>query len=100
VEEAAEVSEAVVVWSGHGDTSWPARDEARLVDRYGEEGAIRLLPRINALVDEFYESDAYATEPELAAVGDRAAARFRAAHPEISQDAVEALAWCYSWDWK
>jgi hypothetical protein len=36
----------------------------------------------------------------LEAVGRKAAATFRAAHPEVSDDAVRALTWCYTWDWK
>jgi hypothetical protein len=33
-------------------------------------------------------------------MADLAASEFRGRHPEISDDAVEALAWYYSWDWK
>jgi hypothetical protein len=33
-------------------------------------------------------------------MGDRAAAEFRVRHAELSDEAVAALAWCYSYDFK
>lgn len=98
--DAVLVSEAVVVWTGKGEYSWPHRDDDRVLATYGEERALDLLPRIKALYDEFYESTARLTAPNLAATGDAAAAPFREQHPELSEAAVEALAWCYTFDFK
>jgi hypothetical protein len=58
------------------------------------------LPILRRLEDEFYASDARFTEADLADIGDRAAARFRELHPELTHDSIEALAWCYSYDFK
>lgn len=94
------VSEAIVVWTGKGDSPGPDPDEQRLVRRFGALGAADLLPLLQRLADEFDESDAYATVPGAAEMGDAAAERFRKLHPELTDEAVEALAWCYSWRWK
>ena len=99
-EQNARVSEAIVVWSGHGVTRWPKPDETRLVERFGEDQALTLLPAVTRLYDEFYESDAHLTAPDLVAIGNLASARFRELHPELSDAAIEALAWCYTFDWK
>jgi hypothetical protein len=88
--DADEVSDAVLVWSGYGETSWPARDEGPLVARYGEHRALDLLPLVKTLECEVYESDVYRTEADLAAVGRKAARQFRLAHPEVSDEAVDA----------
>ena len=53
--QSARVSEAIVVWSGHGITRWPQPDETRLVERFGEERALTLLHAVTRLYDEFYE---------------------------------------------
>lgn len=95
----AVTSEAIVVWTGRGRTAWPARDEALLVERFGEDAA-NLLPVVKRLAHEFYESDAKHVAVDLKAMGGQAAEEFRSRHPEISQEAVEALAWCYTWDHK
>jgi hypothetical protein len=73
------------------------------VQRFGEELALGLLPIVTQLANEFYESDASQTAPDLVAMGDLASARFRALHPELSIEAIEAieaLAWCYTYDFK
>jgi hypothetical protein len=86
------ISDALVVWTGRHRTAWPHRDERRLIDTYGEAAAVELVPIIRELEREFYESDARMTAPDLASMGDRAKARFRELYPELSEDALEALA--------
>ena len=94
------LSKAIVVWTGRGVTNYPQRDENRVVERFGVDAAVDLVPLINALEEDFYTSTAYQAVPGLAEMADQAASEFRERHPEISNDAVEAFAWCYSWDWK
>jgi hypothetical protein len=97
---AAEISAAMVIWTGWGSSNRPVRDEQRLVDELGEDKALDLMPVLRRLESEFYESDARFTVADLAQMGDEAAARFRGLHPELTQDAIESLAWCYSYDFK
>lgn len=92
------VSEAILVWTGWCETSWPVRDEQRLVARFGEKIAENLLPVVRELERQFYESDAHLRAADLSAMGALAARRFRMLHPELSEDAVDALAWCYTFD--
>lgn len=98
--DASTVSEAVVVWTGWRATVLPARDERRLVDHYGPELMPALLTIVRSLEREFFQSEAYATATDLAQMGEAAARTFRQRHPELSVAAVEALAWCYTYDWK
>jgi hypothetical protein len=51
------------------------------------------------------EADFHSPEPDWKTVDLRqatqiAAESFRSTHPDISDDAVAALAGCYTWDWK
>jgi hypothetical protein len=98
--DASTVSRAIVVWTGWGETSRPVRTETRLADRIGEEAAISLLPLIRHLEEEFYSSDARFVVADLKEMGDVAAGQFRQAHPELSDEAIRALAWCYTFDYK
>jgi hypothetical protein len=91
---------AIVLWTGMGATSWPKPDPQRVVALYGPVAAARLMSLVDRLYDDFYASDARRFAPDLAAMGDQAAAEFRVKHPEIADDAVEALARCYTWDYK
>ena len=94
------LSRAIVVWSGKGRTARPDRNEQRLVDEFGPETAAALMPHVRVLVDDFYASDASNTVADLHAMGSRAADDFRRSHPEVSDEAVDALVWCYTFDWK
>jgi hypothetical protein len=94
------LSDALVVWTAKAVTAIPSRDEARLVERFGDAVAHDLLPQLRRLQEAFYLSTAYNTAPDLKTMGDRAAEDFRRMHPEIGDESVEALVWCYVWDWK
>jgi hypothetical protein len=94
------LSEALIVWTGFGDTAWPSRDERRLVERYGADSATALFPRLRELEDDFYASDARDHAKDLAEMGDLAKAEFRQRHPELTEEAAEALTWCYTFDYR
>lgn len=96
----AQLSEAIVLWTGWGVSAGPLRDEARIVDAFGEEVALVLVPAIRSAEEDFYKSEAWLTIDDLEKVGDAAADRFRSVHPEIHDDAIRALAWCYTYDFK
>lgn len=93
------VSEAVVVWTGFGQAAAPVRDEA-LVERHFGELVLDRMPLVRMLDDEYYESDARYVATDDADMERRSAADFRALHPEVSDEAVKALAWCYSYDYR
>lgn len=94
------LSRAIVVWTGWGVASTPQRDESLLVDCFGGELAVELLPLVRELEDSFYLSDARFSATDLQEMSAIASAQFRARHPEIGDAAVQALAWCYTYDYK
>lgn len=98
--DSALISEAVVVWSGWGGYSWPHRDDDRIRATFGARLAPELVTAVHQLEDDFFKSEAWRTDADLTAAGERAAAEFRDGHPEIAEQAVQALAWCYTYDWK
>ena len=98
--DASLLSTAIVVWTGWGKRPWPSRDQALLIDRFGASAAEILLPQIRRLEQEFYASDARYFAADLVSMGEAAGAEFRRNHPEISEEAIEALAWCYTYDYK
>lgn len=93
------LTRAVVVWTGWGTEAWPTRDD-NVLKEFGPERGLDLVQAVHRLKDDLYKSDAKFTAPDLATMGDRAAEQFRVRHPEIGEDAVEALAWCYTYDYK
>jgi hypothetical protein len=96
----AQLSTALIIWTGFGQTPWPQRDEERLVRHIGADAAIELMPQLRKLEDDFYATSAWQTAPDLPAMDRQASEDFKRNHPEISDEAVNALAWCYTWDHK
>jgi hypothetical protein len=94
------VGEAIVVWSGWGRSSWPARNDEALTNHFGRDVAAKLLPIIRELEDDFYLSDARNTASDLAEMASIASQQFMTKHPDLPEDAVRALAWCYTFDYK
>lgn len=95
-----ELSRAIIVWSGWDDTAWPVRDESRLLAEFGRERAEEMTLRIREIEDEFYASDAHLVATDLEDMANRAVADFRQRRTDLSDAAVEALAWCYTYDYK
>jgi hypothetical protein len=94
----ATLSEAVIVWTGYGTASWPWRDDGRLCERFGTAEAQRLQPLVNRAHDECWASEAHLTAADLPEMG-RIAARYVRDHcPQLSEEAVEALVWAYTFD--
>jgi len=94
------LSRAVVIWTGFGVTPWPKRNEDRLVSTFGSGMTEKLLPLLRQLADDFYASDARFVATDLQRMGELAAEQFRKAHPELDDTAINALAWCYTYDFK
>ena len=76
---------AIVIWTGYGETSWPARDDARVIAALGEQVARSVLPIVRSLEDDFYTSDAQHVGTDLADMARRASADFVRLHPEIPE---------------
>jgi hypothetical protein len=96
---AESISAAIVAWTGYGQFAWPQRDESRVVAKFGNN-AVGLMPHVMALDEDFYSSTANHTVSDLNAMAQQAASEFRERHPEVSSEAIAALAWCYSFDFK
>src|SRR5262249_33656759 len=96
----ASLSRAIVAWTGWGDAPWPARGDDRLIAADGEEGGAHLLPYVLVPNAWSHESHARSTARTLSEMGATAADRFRQLHPELSEDAINALEWCYTFDYK
>jgi hypothetical protein len=94
----ATLSDAIVVWTGWDDQTWPDRDDQRVITKYGAELGPLLLDAARTLMHDFYSSDAKDTVAGLVEMGDQAATEFRARNPEVSERAVQAMRWCYTFD--
>src|SRR4051794_40395611 len=94
------LTRAILIWTGWDVTSWPARRDELVLRAYPADEGPKVVTEVRSLYQNFYLSDARYESANLIEMGERAAAEFRARHPEIGDEAVEALAWCYTFDYK
>jgi aminoglycoside N3'-acetyltransferase len=94
------VSAALVVWTGQGRTNRPVLDDQLVIDTFGQDAAQDLLPLIYQRNDDFHSSDAQWTVGDLNEMVKAAEAHFRSRHPDISAEAIEALAWVLSYEYR
>jgi hypothetical protein len=99
--DAEVLSRAIVVWLGRGYSRSPQRSEVRLVEEFGYDRAHALIKRLEQIWDVFYASNACDIAPDLMTMGDLAIDHYRKRGPtKLSDDALEALAWSYTFDHK
>lgn len=92
------LSEALVLWIGYGVQPIPKRSAERLDARFGEGSSAVLVPVLRHLLTEFWEHDASKRLEDPQEIREAVVQPFREQHPELSDDAVEALYWDYSWN--
>lgn len=99
LEGRALVSEAILVYTGwHERGGWPKRDPERLRERFGGDAPV-LYEAVRRLEDEYY-SVKPGDSDDLASAVRRATTEFRRRHADVTDEAIKALEWCYSVDWR
>lgn len=97
---AADLDRAVVVFLGFGVAAFPQRDRAGLERAFGAAAAQELAARVEALLAEVGRFEVDWSAHSLASACERLVSSLRARHPELSEAALRALAWQFSYSWK
>lgn len=95
-----DIGESIVLYIGWGQCTHPTIDFGRVVERFGAVKAEQLRPLLERLVDEFFESTAMQVADSLVEMRAMASGEFRRRHPELAEDAVQALGWYYAYSHK
>jgi hypothetical protein len=96
----SQLSRGVVFYLGYGERSAPLPDPQRVVAEFGPQRGEELVTTIQALVAEVMAAPVDWASETLSSATDDAHDRMHRAHPELADDAVQALAWIFSWDWR
>jgi hypothetical protein len=92
------LASAVVIWTGWRSAPQPQRNDEAVLAHFGAKMGARLLDTIRALEQDFYATDTRreAPRPEVeVAVHD-----FARRHSGAPRELLDALAWCYIYDFK
>jgi hypothetical protein len=89
---------SVLVYLGVGISSHPTRLPDALAEYVGSDRAPSLQKRVDALLREAWlDPSEWVGKMDLAAATEEVSASVRRSHPELSDDAVRALAWNFAY---
>ncbi|GAA2884674.1 hypothetical protein [Microbacterium esteraromaticum] len=91
------LSRAIVEYLAKGRSAFPKADEAAVVALAGAEAA-DVLARVRAIVDEMMAIEVDWSVSTLAEGGRKAHAQMADRHPELSDDALAALYWAFTYN--
>ena len=96
-----ELSRAVLAYVGVAGRLEDASPENRVVQVVGGKASRNLFPRIRDLLDDLYNAEPplWASD-SVAEVGRRAESWLGSRHPELTGEAIRALANQFAFDWK
>jgi hypothetical protein len=94
------LAHAMAVWTGWDREPTPRRDDSRVVQQFGQDTAVQLLPMLKQLSDDFYASNAKFQADNISHMARLASDDFKKKHPDVAEQIVKALAWCYTYDFK
>ncbi len=94
------LSAAVTRFLGYGLSTFPDEDPARLVEAFGTKTATQLESDVTMLLEEFGQLKPDWSTHSLVTAGAWAKDNMRRSHPELSQEALDALEWAFTWWWR
>lgn len=87
----------IVLYLGFGLSSSPSCNSAGVVNEYGPS----LLPQVLSIVDEAGRIDVdWSSGLTLEAAGNFVKHEMEKRHPELTDEALNAIAWKYTFDWR
>lgn len=94
------LSKAIVLFIGFGEAIAPHHDSARLVREFGAAEAAILEPKVRAILDELARIQVDWSKQTLLSAEQEVLAKMRARHPDLSEEALRALGWDFTFSWR
>ncbi len=95
-----DLSRAVVLFLGAGVSSFPAINPARLIQEFGDARGVELGVEVAAFLDELGRIEVDWTVHNLQSATEMAEQRMAARHANLTDEAIKALGWKFSFGWR
>jgi len=90
------INEALVLYTGFGNSPFPRAKTPALAARFGEAEGAELKQRIVGLLEELQQPVEGLEKRSKKSVTERAIEQLSPRHPELDESGLKALAWTYS----
>ena len=95
-----ELSEAVVMVVGFRTSNHPRPDYTVLAHRFGSSRAQYMASKVEAILSELGKIEVDWIRNTLASGGDAVRGVMAGRHPELTEEALAALDWKFTFDWR
>ena len=95
-----ELSQAIVVYLGYGSTSYPVADSAKIVEVYGHQKGTALITDVLKLTDEVNQFKIDWSTVSLEMAGKMLRAEIHNRYPFLGDQALDAIVWKFTFDWR
>ncbi len=90
------INEALILYTGFGNSPFPRAKTPSLVARFGEAEGVELKQRIVGLLEELQQPVEGLEKRSRKSMTERAIDQLSPRHPELDDSGLKALAWTYS----
>ena len=90
------INEALIIYTGFGNSPFPRAKTPSLVARFGESQGVELKQRIVGLLEELQQPVEGLEKRSKKSMTERAIEQLSPKHPELDESGLKALAWTYS----
>lgn len=95
-----ELSEALVLYVGWGASRFPRMDASVVIGRFGQSRGHQLLETLGEIFRDANAIPIDWSKETLVAAGHIARSNAHQQRPELSEEALKALEWKYTFDWR
>lgn len=90
------INEALIIYTGFGNSPFPRAKTPSLVARFGDTAGAELKQRIVGLLEELQQPVEGLDKRSKKSMTERAIEQLSPRHPELDETGLKALAWTYS----
>lgn len=95
-----ELRQALVLYLGYGSTPYPVADGAKVVEVYGQQMGAALISDVLKLTDEVNQIKIDWSNVSLEVAGKIVRAEIHNRYPFLGDQALDAIAWKFTFDWR
>ncbi|MFN3856626.1 MAG: hypothetical protein ACK4RV_02675 [Caulobacter sp.] len=95
-----DLSRALILFLGFGRQAFPAADEAAVIDVFGAKHAAGLLEGVRAILADLRALPIEWSRHDLSSAARWARQEMRPRYPGLSEPALSALEWKFTFDWR
>lgn len=96
----SELSEALIIYVGWGSSRAPKSDDSRIIERFGPSKGKSLLEALDVIFHDVNSMPIDWSTHTLVSAGQAARDHAHRKYPDLSDEALKALEWKFTFDWR